>query len=346
MAAANHHLLPHDDQPSNSSCEPLLPKFIEVEENISQECRDIISGLPREEGWFQNSLYQFKGFWDQAWLIQGALGFQKHFEARDDDILLVTTPKSGTTWLKAILYATLNRSNFPPNSHNHPLLTNSPHMLLPFMEGSHQDNISRDRIDGMASPRLLFTHLPYSSLPESVKHSSCKIVFLCRNPKDNFVSLWHFANKIRPKTWGTLSLEEAFDKFCRGVSPHGPFWDHVLGYWLESLKRSEKVKFLKYEDLKDQPVASLKTLAHFIGHSFSQEEEANGVIDNIVSLCSFENLSNLKVNKDGELPFGMAAGAYFRQGQVGDSVNYLSSESLEKIDSIAEQKFGPHGLKF
>ncbi|KAF7827936.1 cytosolic sulfotransferase 12-like [Senna tora] len=331
------------DQHSNSSSEPLLPNMIEQEEKISQECRDIISSLPREEGWFHESIYLFQGFWEPAWLIQGALEFQKHFKPRDDDILLVTTPKSGTTWLKAILYATLNRSNFPPNSHNHPLLTNSPHMLLPYMEATHQG----DRIDGMASPRLLFTHLPYSALPESVKHSSCKIVFLCRNPKDNFISLWHFANKIRPKTLGTLSLEEAFDKFCRGVSPVGPFWDHVLGYWLESLKRLEKVKFLKFEDVKDRPVATLKILAHFIGHSFSQEEEANGVIDNILSLCSFENLSNLKVNKEGELPdTNIATGAFFRRGQVGDSVNYLSSESIKKLDSIAGKKFGPYGLKF
>ncbi|KAF7827938.1 cytosolic sulfotransferase 12-like [Senna tora] len=345
MAEANQH--------SNSSSEHLLPNMIEKEENISQECRDIISGLPREEGWFQNSLYQFQGFWHQAWLIQGALGFQKHFKACDDDILLVTTPKSGTTWLKAILYATLNRYPtfhlFPtitPISHNHPLLTTSPHLLLPFVEGMYQDNIFRDQIDGMASPRLLFTHMPYSSLPKSVKHSSCKIVFLCRNPKDNFVSLWHFANKIRPKTWGTLSLEEALDKFCRGVSPHGPFWNHVLEYWLESLKRPDKIKFLKYEDMKDQPATNLKILAHFIGHSFSQEEEVGGVIDDILSICCFENLSNLKVNKEGKLPFGMETSAFFRKGQVGDSVNYLSSEIIEKFDSITQEKLGPHGLKF
>jgi hypothetical protein len=56
----------------------------------------------------------------------------------------------------------------------------------------------------------------------------------------------------------TYSLEYAFDMFCRGVNPYGPYWDHVLGYWKESLENPQNVLFLKYEEMKEQPIANLR----------------------------------------------------------------------------------------
>lgn len=120
-----------DDDRSSSD---RLSKFLEEEEMIGQECRELISSLPREDGWIAHSIYQYQGLWRQARMTQGALRFQKHFEARDSDIVVVTTVKSGTTWLKALLFATLNQKAYPPNAPNHPLLSNSPHLLVPFME--------------------------------------------------------------------------------------------------------------------------------------------------------------------------------------------------------------------
>ncbi|AET03212.1 sulfotransferase domain protein [Medicago truncatula] len=34
-------------------------------------------------------------------------------------------------------------------------------------------------------------------LPKSVKESTCKVVYMCRDPKDIFTSLWYFTNKVR-----------------------------------------------------------------------------------------------------------------------------------------------------
>jgi hypothetical protein len=95
------------------------------------------------------------------------------------------------------------------------------------------------------------------------------------------VSLWHFTNKLRPTSRAPISLEEAFDMFCRGVSPFGPYWDHVLGYWKESLEKPQKVLFLKFEEMKEQPIANLRRLAEFLECPFSPEEEAKGVVHDI-----------------------------------------------------------------
>ncbi|KAL6190191.1 hypothetical protein ACLB2K_036589 [Fragaria x ananassa] len=101
------------------------------------------------------------------------------------------------------------------------------------------------------------------------------------------------------------------------MNGYGPFWDHVLGYWKESLVRPETVFFVKYEEIKEKPDLHLRRLAEFLGCPFSPEEEAQGVVDNILKLCSFETLSNLDVNKNGRLSTGVENGAFFRQREGG-----------------------------
>jgi hypothetical protein len=133
------------------------------------------------------------------------------------------------------------------------------------------------------------------------------------------------------------------------VNPYGPYWDHVLGYWKESLENPQKVLFLKYEEMKEQPIANLRWLAEFLGCPFSSEEEAKGIVNDISRLCSFDNLSFLGVNKNGKSLYGGENNAYFRRGQVGDSKNLLTAEVLrmiEKLDHITEKKFHDTGLRF
>ncbi|KAI3825216.1 hypothetical protein L1987_06694 [Smallanthus sonchifolius] len=114
---------------------------------------------------------------------------------------------------------------------------------------------------------------------------------------------------------GTNSLEQVFGKFCKGVSLYGPFWDHMFGYWQESLKNPEKNYFLTYEEMKEQPSLHLRKLADFLGCQFSSKEEEENVVESILKICSFDNLSNLNVNKEGKLPSGENNSAFFRKGE-------------------------------
>ncbi|KAL8100569.1 hypothetical protein AgCh_032718 [Apium graveolens] len=41
-----------------------------------------------------------------------------------------------------------------------------------------------------------------------------------------------------------ISLENAFDLFCKGSSHAGPVWDQILGYWKQSLEKPHKVLFM------------------------------------------------------------------------------------------------------
>ncbi|TVU22752.1 hypothetical protein EJB05_32470, partial [Eragrostis curvula] len=51
-----------------------------------------------------------------------------------------------------------------------------------------------DELEALPSPRLLATHLPYSLLPERMTET-CRVVCVCRDPKDALVSSWLFTRK-------------------------------------------------------------------------------------------------------------------------------------------------------
>ncbi|KAK3440276.1 hypothetical protein EUGRSUZ_B00561 [Eucalyptus grandis] len=96
--------------------------------------------------------------------------------------------------------------------------------------------------------------------------------YLARNVGDVLVSLWIFlAEKVKVGERESISLEEAFEKFCRGVSLAGPFWDHVLGYYRASLEEQGKVLFFKFEDVKRDTSGHMNLSAEFLGGPYSKE---------------------------------------------------------------------------
>ncbi|KAJ1413469.1 Sulfotransferase domain [Sesbania bispinosa] len=317
---------------------------------LSHECEELILSLPREIGWVTPHLYLYQDFWCPSTLIQSIHTFQNHFQAKDTDVVIATLPKSGTTWLKALTFAIVNRQHFP-SLENHPLLTSNSHELVPFFEvnifGDYLGEFSQYPLSDMKEPRLFGTHIPFPSLAKSIKESSnCKIIYICRNPFDTFVSTWTFFNQVKLDPLPTLNLEEAFEKYCEGMSEFGPFWNHMLGYLKESKARPDKVLFLKYEDLKEDVNFHVKRVGEFLGCPFTQEEESSGVIENIIKLCSFEKMKELEVNKSGTLGLNFEKKYYFRKGKIGDWVNYLSPSMVEKLSKIIEEKLSGSGLSF
>ncbi|KAK9059282.1 hypothetical protein SSX86_021901 [Deinandra increscens subsp. villosa] len=203
----------------------------------------------------------------QKWLEADTL-LQQIFEPEPEpepepaNVLLCGSPGTGTSWLKALAFAILTRQKLDKPTCS-PLVTTS----------------------------LVATHLPYASLPRSVTASDCKIVYIYRNVQDVMVSHYHLMRESL-----RLPMEAVpFEEFRRCVSFDGPYWDHVMGYWKASLERPGKILFLKYDDLKRDPVNSVKKLAEFMRCPFLIEEVKAGVVDNVIRVCG-ENLSNLEVN--------------------------------------------------
>ncbi|KAK8977908.1 hypothetical protein V6N11_059538 [Hibiscus sabdariffa] len=273
---------------------------------------------------------------------------QHHFKPRPTDVIVATSPKCGTTWLRALVFSIVNRHSF--DFSDHPLSKKNPQELVFFLEGAIYIDGSTSFIDGLPSPRLLSTHLPYSLFPTSMTDdtSECRFVYICRDPKDVFISKWHFANKLRAKDLPPIALEEAFDSFCQGVSHYGPFWDHVLGLLESQLESPKKVLFLKYEDVKKQPWDCVRKVAEFLEVPFSPEEENKGIVEGIVKLCSFENMSNQEVNKMPPETRNDLLAIQISSGKVKLEIGLIISHLKwpEALDQITEQKLQATGFNF
>ncbi|KAK3228464.1 hypothetical protein Dsin_000345 [Dipteronia sinensis] len=311
----------------------------------SKEDQELLLSLPRVKSWDLPFLYQYQGFWFPSKFFHGVINFQKHFQAKDSDIILATFPKSGATWLKPLTFTIMNRASSTLESS--PLLSTFSHNLIPFLEMMIYTRYQTFSVlNDLPTPRILATHVPYTSLPPSIINSNCRIVYLCRNPLDVFISHWHFAPSVRDIPMETpLSLDEAFEIFCQGVQSFGPVWDHELGYWNASLEKSHKILFLKFEDMKENTAFHVKKLADFLGCPFTQDEETKGVIEEISKFYSFENMKKLQVHQTGiQTPTGLQNKNFFRKGKVGDWTNYLTPSMSERFQKLMEEKLGESGL--
>ncbi|KAL1828235.1 hypothetical protein DCAR_0207431 [Daucus carota subsp. sativus] len=316
-------------------------------QELSQDTKEFLTTLPKNKGWRTRHLYLFQGFWCQAKEIQAILSFQQHFRAQANDIIVASIPKTGTTWLKALTFSVVNR-NLLSLGEKHPLLTSNPHDLVPFLEYNLYANNNIPAVSDSTSPRLMATHVPFQALPDSIRMESgnARVVYISRNPFDTFISIWHFMSKLRPEELGPFSFKEAFDTYCKGVIGYGPYWEHMLGYWKESLENPDKVLFLKYEEMKENITVHLKRLAEFLGCPFSAEEEKAGVIEEVAKLCSFENLKELDVNKNGKSIANFENKHLFRTAKVGGWRNHFTPSMVEQLSTLMEQKLAGSGLSF
>ncbi|PWA81035.1 magnesium transporter 4 [Artemisia annua] len=297
---------------------------------IIERYNEKVLALPRNE--IDTNLYlcKYQNFWYHHgfWLhsnanfsVEAIMASQDEFQALPTDVFLASQVKSGTTWLKSLGFAILNRAKFKIDKDScaiHPLITTSPHDCVPFLESeSFLNNPSY-------ANGLMATHIPYTSLPQSIISSDCRIVYIHRNPKDVLISFWHFMNTLREDGSSPTKIDDTFELFRKG-------------YYKASLERPNNILFLTYEKLKEDTYNEVKRLANFIGSSLTKEEEDDGSVQEIIELCSFKKLSEAhKGNKDGSQS---SNGIYFRKGIVGDSVNYLTTEMIKTLDVITKEKF-------
>ena len=247
----------------------------EEEEEAMTRYEAEASSLPTCRGLGGAPYRKYGDFLYPAHLMPSTLAMRDAFVARPTDVLLATMPKSGTTWLKALVFAVAHRDRHAPDDDTrHPLLGSSPHDLVPFLHSLYEDNHRQDqdqdpprspsaRLEAMPAPRILAAHAPFSLLRASV--AGCRVVYLCRDPKDALVSYWHYIPKVVPQGHSLPPFHEAFQMYCDGVSPLGPVWDHMAEYWKASVARPEAVLFLRYEQLHEDTVGSVKRLAEFLG---------------------------------------------------------------------------------
>ena len=102
-----------------------------------------------------------------------------------------------------------------------------------------------------------------------------KLIFLARHPADTAVSFhFHLNNRIPAHLRDIKKLPEGTqgrDVFAHLQDPRVGL-DHVISYmnqWIVALEKHPRHIFLRYEDLRSDPLPQLRRIADFLDESFS-----------------------------------------------------------------------------
>ncbi|XP_015930870.1 amine sulfotransferase isoform X1 [Parasteatoda tepidariorum] len=252
-------------------------------------------------------LYEYKAFVLPSFVMKNLSDIQ-NFSCRENDIFVVSFPKTGTTWLQEIIYCTIYGID---NS-----LTKSIEDRFPYLEFVYPGLSSIEKI---TDQRLIKTHLPLSLLPKDVQLKKPKIFYITRNPKDVIVSYYHF---VRMMTISNYSV------------PYGPIWRHYKEVW--EIKNESNICILSYEDLHWDINGSIKKIANYLGKDLTDSE-----VDAIANHCSFQNMSqNPNVNYQHWDDLGIRnknEAKFMRKGEIGDWKNYFTSEMNQAMSSWIDE---------
>ncbi|XP_070846677.1 sulfotransferase 2B1-like [Chaetodon trifascialis] len=263
---------------------------------------------------------------------QQSLKYYEDFSFRSDDILIVTFPKSGTTWMQEIV--PLIVSGGDPSS-----VETIPNWdRVPWLE-EHRACILN--LEQRPSPRMFSTHFHYNMMPPSFFEAKPKVIYVMRNPKDVFTSSFHY--------YGMASFmvnpgpqSEFLHKFLEGKVMFGSWFDHVKG-WLNA-EDKEHIMYISYEemimDLKD----SVARMAQFLDKSLDAE-----VIEKIAERCLFKNMKQNKMSNFSTAPrefMDQTKSEFLRKGIVGDWKKQLTVAEAEYFDAVYKDKMKDVKYKF
>ncbi|XP_070766189.1 cytosolic sulfotransferase 2-like isoform X1 [Enoplosus armatus] len=261
----------------------------------------------------------------------------QNFKARPDDILIVTYPKAGTTWVSYILDLLYFGQTCPERQTSIPL-----HERVPFLEISQPSlPTGKDLADQLTTtPRLIKTHLPVQFIPKSFWEQNSRIVYVARNAKDNAVSYFYFGrmNNAQPEPgdWSTFLQD-----FMEGKVVFGSWYDHVNGWWEKKLTYS-KLHYVFYEDLIEDCGREIDRLCSFLGLSPSAEEK-----ERVTTGVKFDNMKENKMTNFSTVQImDQKVSPFMRKGKVGDWKNHFTVAQDEQFDEDYKQKMKNPTLQF
>lgn len=166
----------------------------------------------------------------------------RHRRITTEDVFVASYPRSGSTWLRFLLFEALT---------GQPAEFGAVNQAIPRL--GRQARAWRLLPQG---GRLIQTHEPYR--PEYHK-----AVYLVRDVRDVVLSEYSFQ---RGQGLYRKSLEDFVESFLLGrVNGYGPWTDHVRS-WLDSAPaQAGRVLVVKFEDLRRDPAVTLSNILLFLG---------------------------------------------------------------------------------
>ncbi|PVD32996.1 hypothetical protein C0Q70_08444 [Pomacea canaliculata] len=198
--------------------------------------------------------------------------------------------------------------------------------------------VELEGVESLPSPRVLNTHLPVNMLPSQVKDKKGRIIFVYRNLKDLFVSMYFHVRQMPGSS--SLTLQDIEEPFLTGQYILGSYFNYMKD-WDTFLKENPDLQTFKtsYEDMKEDPVRAVKKLSEFLGVKTTPELCAA-----IADACSFQKLKHAaetlkEMSPHFKRPDNQPVKIY-RKGEVGDWKNHLTVAQSERLEAAIRQLDG------
>jgi aryl sulfotransferase len=259
---------------------------------------------------------------------------------RDDDIVISTYAKAGTTWMQQIV--------------GQLLFDGDPDLAVAEMSPwldlrVPPKDVKLPLVEAQTHRRFLKTHLPVDALRFS---PSAKYIYIGRDGRDVVWSMYnHHANANRSwyealnDTPGRVGppIEPPPDDIrqywrdwmARDGHPFWPFWENVRSWW--QIRELPNVRLVHFANLKQDMETQIQRIAEFLGVRIRESRwEA------IVRHCSFDWM---KKNARKSVPLGGAfwdAGAevFIHKGVNGRWMDTLTPDESAEYESRADVELG------
>ena len=262
------------------------------------------------------------------------------FEFRDDDIIIATYAKSGTTWMQQIvsqlIFNGVEDLEVAEMSPWIDLRVPPKHVKLPAVEAqTHR--------------RFIKTHLPVDALVFSPK---AKYIYIGRDGRDVVWSLYNHHSNANARFYEALNdtpgrvgppiekpklpVVEYFTEWLdKDGYPFWSLWENMTTWW--EIRDLPNVHFVHFQNLKDDMAGEIEKIAQFVEIDIDPDKW-----ESILEHCSFDYM---KANAPKSVPLGGAfweggAQTFINKGTNGRWRDLLSEEESQRYENMAKEKLG------
>ncbi len=259
---------------------------------------------------------------------------------RDDDIVISTYAKAGTTWMQQIIAQLLFEGD--------PDLAVAE--MSPWMDlRVPPKEVKLPLVEAQTHRRFLKTHLPVDALRFS---PPAKYIYIGRDGRDvvwsmynhhvNANQTWYDALNETPGRVGP-PIEPPPDDIRqywkdwleRDGHPFWPFWENVRSWW--QIRHLPNVMFIHFTELKRDMPGEIRRIASFLDIPIDESRWPS-----ILEYCSF---NWMKLNATKSVPLGGAfwdAGAqvFINKGVNGRWAETLTADESANYEQRAERELG------